>query len=66
MGLIPDVEGIYRDDLLMAGSMAIVPTVNAVLVSHAHADHVDFISFLHSDIALYMGSTPCSDNTEPI
>ena len=58
MGLIPDVEGIYRDDLLeMAGRKASAPTVDAVLVSHAHADHVDYISFLHHDIPLYMGST---------
>ncbi|AFU57086.1 putative hydrolase of the metallo-beta-lactamase superfamily [Candidatus Nitrososphaera gargensis Ga9.2] len=63
MGLIPDVEGIYREDLLeMAGRKAGSPTVDAVLVSHAHADHVDYISFLHHDIPLYMGAraTPYS------
>ncbi|TLY07053.1 MAG: hypothetical protein E6K85_09995 [Thaumarchaeota archaeon] len=47
MGLIPDLEGIYRDDLLeMAGKKAAAPAFDAVFVSHAHADHVDYISFL--------------------
>jgi ribonuclease J len=58
MGLVPDVDGIYREDLLeMAGRKASAPSVDAVLVSHAHADHVDYISFLHRDIRIYMGST---------
>lgn len=58
MGLIPEIEGIYRDDLLeMAGRKATPPAVQAVLVSHAHADHADYISFLHKDIPLYMGAT---------
>jgi ribonuclease J len=58
MGVIPDVEGIYREDLLeMAGRKATAPAVDAVLVSHAHADHVDYLSFLHKDIPLYMGAT---------
>lgn len=58
MGLIPAIEGIYREDLMeMAGRKASPPTVNGVLVSHAHADHVDYISFLHKDIPLHMGAT---------
>ncbi|HKX81456.1 MAG TPA: MBL fold metallo-hydrolase [Nitrososphaera sp.] len=58
MGLVPDISGIYRDDLLeMAGRRAGPPDVDAVLVSHAHADHVDYISFLHRDIPVYMGAT---------
>jgi glyoxylase-like metal-dependent hydrolase (beta-lactamase superfamily II) len=58
MGQVPDIEGIYRDDLLgMAGSKAGSPTIDTVLVSHAHADHIRYISFLHREIPLYTGST---------
>lgn len=58
MGIVPDVPGIYREDLLeMAGRKAEGHTVDAVLVSHAHADHVDYISFLHRDIPVFMGNT---------
>jgi ribonuclease J len=55
---VPDIEGIYREDLLeMAGRKAIPPVVQAVLLSHAHADHADCVSFLRRDILLYMGAT---------
>jgi ribonuclease J len=56
MGLVPDISGIYRDDLLkMAGRKPEKPEIDAVLLSHAHADHADYISFLHEDIPIYMG-----------
>jgi len=58
MGLIPKIEGIYRDDLMdMAGKDIIPPNIDGVLLSHAHADHADYISFLHKDIPIYMGET---------
>lgn len=42
MDLIPDIEGIYHDDLMEnAGRRATEPVVDAVLLSHAHADHAD-------------------------
>src|SRR5574341_1325693 len=58
MGLLPDIEGVYRDDLMkMAGRKIVKPNVDAVLLTHAHSDHADYISFLHEDIPIYMGET---------
>jgi ribonuclease J len=58
MGLLPNVKGIYRDDLMkMAQRNVMEPSVDAVLLSHAHSDHADYISFLHGKIPIYMGET---------
>jgi len=58
MGLIPDIKGIYRDDLLKhAGRKKEKADVDAVLLSHAHADHANYISFLNKDIPIHMGET---------
>jgi len=57
MGLVPDISGVYRDDLMkMAGKKIESPDIDAVLLTHAHADHADYISFLHEDIPIYMGA----------
>jgi len=56
IGLVPDIQGIYRDDLMkMAGRKIEKPDIDAVLLTHAHSDHADYISFLHEDIPVYMG-----------
>lgn len=58
MGLVPDIPGIYRDDLMnLAGRKNEKAEIDAVLLSHAHSDHADYISFLHEDIPVYMGET---------
>ena len=58
MGLIPDIPGIYRTDLLEHhGRKTEEPDVSGVLLSHAHADHANYISFLHKDIPVYCGET---------
>jgi len=58
MGLVPDISGVYRDDLMeLAGRKKEKPEIDAVLLSHAHSDHADYISFLHQDIPIYMGKT---------
>lgn len=56
MGLVPNISGIYRDDLLeLGGKKAEEPEIDAVLLSHAHSDHADYISFLNEKIPVYMG-----------
>ncbi len=46
MGLLPDIKGLYRDDLMkMAEREILEPEIDAVLLSHAHSDHADYISF---------------------
>ena len=58
MNLIPDIPGIYREDLLThIGRKPEEPEVQGVLLSHAHADHANYISFLHKDIPIYCGES---------
>jgi len=58
MGLVPDIKGTYRNDLLkIIERKPEQPDIDAVLLTHAHADHADYISFLHEDIPIYMGDT---------
>ena len=58
LNLIPDISGIYRDDLLKhLGRKPEEPEVSGVVLSHAHADHANYISFLNQDIPIYCGET---------
>jgi ribonuclease J len=58
MGLLPDIPGVYRTDLLEhIGKKTEGPAISGVLLSHAHADHANYISFLHKDIPIYCGET---------
>ena|GEM_PF-464961 len=58
MKLLPDIKGVYREDLLEHfGRKPEMPMVDGVILSHAHADHANYISFLHKDIPIYCGET---------
>ncbi|UCF50043.1 MAG: hypothetical protein JSU91_00770 [Thermoplasmatales archaeon] len=58
LNLIPDINGIYREDLIEhLGRKPEHPDVRGVILSHAHADHANYISFLHKDIPIYCSET---------
>lgn len=58
MGLIPDIKGVYRNDLLTHyGRDPEELEIDAVVLSHAHADHANYISFLREDVPVYCGET---------
>ncbi|MBI4304372.1 MAG: exonuclease [Chloroflexi bacterium] len=62
MGLLPPLEGLYRDDLAAPElwqqfrqnpSYRRIEHVDGLLLSHAHLDHSGYISFLKEDIPVY-------------
>lgn len=59
-GLIPRLRGIYRKDHCYHCGMIYdeKPSVNALLLSHAHIDHAGLINFLREDIPIY-----CTEET---
>jgi len=59
MGLLPDVKGLYRRDYLkhVGKEPATDPYVDAVIISHAHKDHIEYIPCLRSDIPIYCSKT---------
>jgi len=66
MGLLPPLEGIYRDDLMPPGLWRQFRTaphyrkldhIDGVLLSHAHLDHSGHIAFLSTDIPVFSTAT---------
>ena len=58
MKLVPDINGVYREDLMeYLGRKPVELDVQGVVLSHAHADHANYVSFLHKDIPIYCGET---------
>ncbi|HVH68349.1 MAG TPA: MBL fold metallo-hydrolase [Gemmatimonadales bacterium] len=68
MGLLPPLEGLYRNDLVAHDPglwvryrgqphYRTVDRVDGVLLSHGHVDHVGSMGFLREDIPVYTGLT---------
>jgi len=58
LGLIPDQKGLYRNDLMnLLGREKEDSNIDGVILSHAHADHANYISFLHEEIPIHCGKT---------
>ncbi len=56
LGLLPEIKGIYREDYLRHSGINSKekPSVDGLLLNHAHLDHAAYIHHLRSDIPLYM------------
>lgn len=58
LGLLPNLNGIYRRDYCkhMGLNCKQENTVDGVLISHAHIDHVGYVHFLRKDIPIYVSA----------
>jgi ribonuclease J len=54
LGLLPKLHGVYREDYLAhMGAQKESQEIDALFLSHAHADHAQYIHFLRFDIPIY-------------
>ena len=53
LGLLPNLKGIYRQDYLKhTGKAEEKREIDALFISHAHADHANYIHYLREDIPI--------------
>ncbi|MEX0567536.1 MAG: MBL fold metallo-hydrolase, partial [Candidatus Njordarchaeota archaeon] len=48
LGILPEIEGLYKNDPQQTD-------VDAILISHPHGDHYDYIRFVKDEIPIYCG-----------
>jgi ribonuclease J len=57
-GLLPRIEGLYAKEALQNTSMKYsAPEIDAVFISHAHADHIGHLDQIDPRIPVYIGET---------
>lgn len=57
-GLLPEIPGLYSDEALQNTKLRPTdPQVDAIILSHYHADHMGRIGYVHPKIPVYCGET---------
>ena len=58
LGLLPYIKGIYREDYLRHVGLSYPeePSIDGVLISHAHVDHMAYVHHLREDIPIYLSN----------
>jgi len=55
-GLLPRIEGLYAKDMIKNTPIKYAePSINAIIISHAHMDHAGYLFFIHEEIPVYCG-----------
>lgn len=50
LGILPKIEGLYKKDEKESG-------IDAILLSHPHTDHMDYIRYIKDDVPIFCGET---------
>ncbi len=50
LGILPNIEGLYKKD-------DIEPSIDAIVLSHPHADHWDYIRYVKDSVPIFCGET---------
>jgi ribonuclease J len=55
-GLLPEIKGLYSNEMLKDSNLEYEdPCFQGVLLTHAHADHVNHLRFIDPSIPVYLG-----------
>lgn len=50
LGILPQIPGLYKKDVAE-------PDIDAILVTHPHTDHMDYVRFAKDSVPIYLGDS---------